>query len=136
MMYNFTNYLINNLYLFQGLLIVRFLQSLPKSQKIHKQKLYWRKICLVGWLCAKLFIWGIYMEVKCESIQSIVDIENKNVVSYGLRFYESHNYNATIKIVRDMFQDKEKSDMLVNLINENELSEIQINDVIDDALLE
>ena len=76
------------------------------------------------------------MEVKCESIQSIVDIENKNVVSYGLRFYESHNYNATIKIVRDMFQDKEKSDMLVNLINENELSEIQINDVIDDALLE
>ena len=76
------------------------------------------------------------MEVKCESIQSIVDIENKNVVSYGLRFYESHNYNATIKIVRDMFQDKEKNDLIMNLINKSNLSEIHINDIVEDSLFE
>ena len=76
------------------------------------------------------------MRVKCVSIQSNVEIENRIVVSYGLRFFESNNYNSTIKIVRDMFQDKEKSDMLMNLINKSDLSEIHINDIVEDALLD
>lgn len=75
------------------------------------------------------------MIIKCEVIESLyIDNEVSQIKVYGLAFYKSECIVEPIKVIEDIFADKENIHILCNLINANDLDEIHINDVLEDAV--
>lgn len=54
---------------------------------------------------------------------------------FGLIFYEYGNENNIIKVVDGLFTSYERIEKLHNLINSNDLDELHIIDVCEDAIL-
>lgn len=75
------------------------------------------------------------MIIKCEVIESLyTDNEVSQVKVYGLAFYKSECTTEPIKVIKDIFTDNENIHILCDLINANDLDEIHIDDVLEDAV--
>lgn len=75
------------------------------------------------------------MFVKCNVLEEITRDEEQNLVeSYGLRFYESNFCDRTLRLMNDLFFQKEQAEEAARLINENDLCDVHITAVIEDLL--
>jgi hypothetical protein len=62
-------------------------------------------------------------------------MKKSQMSTYGLSFYCADMPGKIIKSVEDITVDKKKIQTLQDLIGKNDLSEIHIDDVVDDALV-
>jgi len=72
--------------------------------------------------------------VKCKVNKTYYDIYDEKIELFGLIFYEDGNENNIVKIVDGLFTSFEKIEKLHNLINSNDLDELHIIDVCEDAI--
>ena len=74
--------------------------------------------------------------INCELTEmSYYDNEgSKNVKVYGLRFYFLENKGRTIKSTDNLFCEKQRAIWTMKRINTEGISEIHIDDVIEDAI--
>lgn len=74
------------------------------------------------------------MKIRCELVENRVIIENEESVDFGLRFYDCDDRCSTVEYVSDIFCDAESAMKIVALFNSNDISEVHINDIIEDLL--
>jgi len=75
------------------------------------------------------------MIVKCKVNKCYYNLNNEEIELFGLIFYEYGNENNIIKVVDGLFTSYERIEKLHNLINSNDLDELHIIDVCEDAIL-
>lgn len=64
------------------------------------------------------------------------DQEEKEYVKvYGLKFYHIENRSIYIKVIDNMFCQREEAMRAMNLINASNISEVHIDDVVENLLL-
>lgn len=76
------------------------------------------------------------MIVKCKINKSIHNFYDINIELFGLTFYQVGHENKTIKIVKGLFTSYNKAKELRDLINRNDLYELHILDLCEDAILD
>lgn len=64
-----------------------------------------------------------------------INEENQRYISYGIVLFKNKNGKfAAIRLLHDIFLDHQKAKDFVKLCNDNELSPIHLNDVLEDNL--
>mgnify|MGYP001086269021 CR=1 FL=1 len=76
------------------------------------------------------------MIVKCKINKTYYENNNGKFEIFGLIFYEDGNENNIVKIVDGLFTSYEKIEKFQQLINSNDLDELHIIDVCEDAILD
>ncbi len=72
--------------------------------------------------------------IKCEIVKTVISIENKNAEVYGLTFYREGE-RTPFKTVEDIFTELALAEKLKRIINENDVDEIHIDNIIEDAII-
>ena len=71
--------------------------------------------------------------IRCEIITTVIEVEGRTERVYGLDFYKNEEI-IPFKTVKDIFVELKMAESLKEVINKNDISEIHIDDVIDDNL--
>ena len=74
------------------------------------------------------------MSVRCELIKHHMKLDDKDIDEYGIRFYDTSDRDATVRIVNDICPNRTSIDEFIILVNNCDISVIHIGDIIEDYL--
>ena len=74
------------------------------------------------------------MKIKCELTENRLTVENVSMIDYGLRFFNSED-SYTVCCYNDLFCSKEYAGRVVELINSADISEVHIEEIIEDLIV-
>jgi hypothetical protein len=71
--------------------------------------------------------------IKCDIIKTTIEIEGERTDVYGLAFFRNGD-EVPFKTVEDIFCELEAAQKLRDIFNGNDIDEIHIDDIIEDAV--
>ncbi len=73
--------------------------------------------------------------IYCKIVESCIVIDCKTTHVYGLDFFKvKDGMELPVKTVEDIFCDLNAAEKLKNLINKGNISELHIDDIVDDYI--